>query len=246
MFTMKIVDTDAFLDMPATAQNLYFHLNMRADDDGFIDKARRIMRDVRATEDDLKILLAKSFLIEFEGGVYVIKHWWMHNTLQKDRYHATSYIEEKNMLKVKKNKAYSLNDNGMITECYQNDNAGLGLDIDLDKGLDIDKGKDKKCDTELTDFNYEGAWKSTYNIYPKKKNAASAKTEWMNILLKYSKDKHFDIAHDIFLATKKYINDYKKTNSDDETFRFIPSYDVFLKEDCEDFMCQLEKETEND
>ena len=133
MFAMSIIDSDAFLDMPSTAQNLYFHLNMRADDDGFIGNARRIMRDVRATEDDLKILLAKSFLIEFDGSVYVIKHWWLHNTLRSDRYVATTYTDEKSMLTVKENKAYTLSGNQMATKWQPLGNADIDKDIDIDK-----------------------------------------------------------------------------------------------------------------
>ena len=106
---MKIVDSDAFLEMPLSSQCLYFHLNMRADDDGFVGNPRKIMRMIQATEDDLKILLAKRFLIMFEDNVVVVKHWWMHNTLAKDRYNETSYIDDKAQLYIKENKAYSLN-----------------------------------------------------------------------------------------------------------------------------------------
>ena len=106
---MKIVDSDAFLEMPLSSQCLYFHLNMRADDDGFVGNPKKIMRMIQATEDDLKILLAKRFLIMFEDNVVVVKHWWMHNTLAKDRYNETSYIDDKAQLYIKENKAYSLN-----------------------------------------------------------------------------------------------------------------------------------------
>lgn len=151
MFTMKIVDSDAFLDMPLSTQCLYFHLNMRADDDGFIGNPKKIMRMIGASEDDLKILLAKRFLLIFEDSVVVVKHWWMHNTLAKDRYHETSYTDEKALLKIKENKAYTLgsegqeikpieNDIKMLTDCKQNVNSDLGLD--LDKDLDKDKEKD--------------------------------------------------------------------------------------------------------
>lgn len=121
MFTMKIVDSDAFLDMPLSTQCLYFHLNMRADDDGFIGNAKKIMRMIGASEDDLKILIAKKFLLYFDTGIIVIKHWWMHNTLAKDRYNETAYIEEKSSLKIKDNKSYTFNtdDTKMLTNCYQ-------------------------------------------------------------------------------------------------------------------------------
>ena len=106
---MKIVDSDAFLEMPLSTQCLYFHLNMRADDDGFVGNSKKIMRMIGANEDDLKILFAKRFLIYFEDSVVVIKHWWIHNTLSKDRYSETTYIDDKAQLYVKENKAYTLN-----------------------------------------------------------------------------------------------------------------------------------------
>lgn len=160
MFTMKIVDSDAFLDMPLSAQCLYFHLNMRADDDGFIGNPKRIMKIVGAADDDLKLLIAKSFLLTFENGVIVIKHWRMHNTLSKRRYHETQYIDEKGTLLIKKNGSYSLtsgepiNDSGLLgifelngeqtenkwrTNGEQMENADLDLDLGLDLALDQDR-----------------------------------------------------------------------------------------------------------
>lgn len=108
MFSKQITDTDAFLDMPATAQNLYFHLNMHADDDGFLGNAKTIRRMVGASEDDLKILVAKQFILVFPDGVSVIRDWHIHNYIQKDRYHPTIYQDDKNQLEVSKNKQYLL------------------------------------------------------------------------------------------------------------------------------------------
>lgn len=110
MFNMKIVDSDAFLDMPLSTQCLYFHLNMRADDDGFVGNPRRIVRLINANDDDLKLLLTKKFILAFESGVIVIKHWRIHNTISSNAYNETSYLEEKAMLLLKDNKSYSLNE----------------------------------------------------------------------------------------------------------------------------------------
>lgn len=107
MFTKSIIDSDAFLEMPLSAQALYFHLNMRADDDGFVNNPKRITDYVSASADDLKILLAKRFIIRFDSGVIVIKHWRMHNTLKSDRYHPTDYQDELALLCIKPNKAYT-------------------------------------------------------------------------------------------------------------------------------------------
>lgn len=108
MFSKQITDTDAFLDMPATAQNLYFHLNMHADDDGFLGNAKTIRRMVGASEDDLKILVAKQFILIFPDGVSVIRDWHIHNYIQKDRYHPTIYQDDKKKLEVSKNKQYQI------------------------------------------------------------------------------------------------------------------------------------------
>lgn len=107
MFTQKIIDSDAFLEMPMSTQALYFHLAMRADDDGFINNPKKIMRSVGASEDDLKLLVLKRYIIGFERGIIVIKHWWMHNTLRKDRYKPTQYQEELAMLDIKENRSYT-------------------------------------------------------------------------------------------------------------------------------------------
>ena len=112
MFAKTIIDSDAFLDMPLSTQALYFHLSMRADDDGFINNPKKIQRMVGASDDDLKLLCAKRFIIPFESGIVVIKHWKIHNYIQKDRYKETMYQEEKALLDVKDNKAYT-----MLPEC---------------------------------------------------------------------------------------------------------------------------------
>lgn len=108
MFAKTIIDSDAFLDMPLSSQTLYFHLSMRADDDGFINNPKKIQRMIGASDDDLKILIAKKFIIPFESGIVVIKHWKIHNYIQKDRYKETIYQEEKAKLITKENESYSL------------------------------------------------------------------------------------------------------------------------------------------
>ncbi len=107
MFRLDVLETDAFMDMPLTTQALYFHLNMRADDDGFIGNPKQIVRLIGASQDDLKLLIAKKFVLTFEDGVIVIKHWRMHNTLSANRYKETNFLEDKAMLRLKENKSYS-------------------------------------------------------------------------------------------------------------------------------------------
>lgn len=107
MFSLKITNSDPFTSMPLSTQCLYFHLSMNADDDGFIDGVKRIRNMINATEDDLRLLLSKGFVIPFESGVCVIKHWRIHNYIQKDRYTPTMYEEEKQLLSVDKRGAYT-------------------------------------------------------------------------------------------------------------------------------------------
>lgn len=144
MFNLDVLDTDAFLDMPLSAQALYFWLCMRADDDGFISNPKRIKDYIGASDDDLKLLVMKRFIITFEDGVIVIKHWRMHNTIQKDRYNHTNFQEDFKMLGILENKTYTLGEDGMETKCIQNvsTDIGLGLDIDSDSGLDLGLEKD--------------------------------------------------------------------------------------------------------
>jgi hypothetical protein len=104
---------------------------MSADDDGFVNNPKRIQRLVGASDDDFKLLVAKSFIILFESGIIVIKHWKMHNYIQSDRYKPTDYIEEKSMLGLKKNKSYTLSNNELDTKCIQDVSVGkdrLGKD----------------------------------------------------------------------------------------------------------------------
>lgn len=119
MFTQEITDSDAFLEMPVSTQNLYFHLGMKCDDDGFCNKIRNVMTTCKANDDDFKLLVAKRFVILFESGVMVVKHWKMHNYIQNDRYKETSFIEEKSRLYIKENRAYTL-DSTQGVPCIQN------------------------------------------------------------------------------------------------------------------------------
>ena len=164
MFAKTIVDSDAFLDMPLSTQALYFHLSMRADDDGFINNPKKIQRMIGAADDDLKILVTKKFIIPFESGIVVIKHWKIHNYIRNDRYKETVYKEEKQQLNEKENKAYTLSDTVGIPDGIPNDNqmetqVRLGKDsigkdsidknsIDKDNIVDMEEKKKEKANTK--------------------------------------------------------------------------------------------------
>ena len=115
MFAKTIIDSDAFLDMPTSARLLYYDLSMRADDDGFINSPKKIIRMTGASDDDLKVLIAKKFVIPFENGIVVIKHWLIHNYIRKDTYNETQYKEQKAMLTLDENKSYKL----ISSECIR-------------------------------------------------------------------------------------------------------------------------------
>ena len=163
MFAKTIIDSDAFLEMPLSTQALYFHLSMRADDDGFLNNAKKVMRMIGANQNDLDLLLVKNFVIKFEDGICVIKHWRIHNYIQTDRYHETMYKDNKNLLNIDENKAYTLKNTGkklegnriieviepMDTECIQ-DVSKMDTQVRLELGKDsigknsIEKKKEKK------------------------------------------------------------------------------------------------------
>ena len=128
MFAKTIIDSDAFLDMSLSTQALYFHLSMRADDDGFVNNPKKVQRMIGCSDDELKMLIAKKFIIPFESGVCVIKHWRIHNYIQKDRYKETVYKDEKAHLILKNNKAYKYVDTPCIQSVYN-----LETQIRLDK-----------------------------------------------------------------------------------------------------------------
>ena len=143
MFAKTIIDSDAFLDMPLSTQALYFHLSMRADDEGFINNPKKIQRMISASEDDLKLLIAKNFVIPFESGIVVIKHWRIHNYIRADRLMKTVYKEERELLDIKDNGSYTIitknqvsdkcqsSDGQMTDKCQSSDSIGkvrLGKD----------------------------------------------------------------------------------------------------------------------
>lgn len=198
MFAKTIVDSDAFLDMPVTARLLYYDLSMRADDDGFINSPKKIQRMIGASDDDLKVLIAKKFIIPFESGVVVIKHWRIHNYIQKDRYKPTVYKEEMAKLEIKDNNSYSLE-----TKCIQN---GYSLDTQVRLGKDS-IGKD----------NINIVSSSPETVKEFKKNYAEfvsmTKEEYKKLVDKYGKDftdKCIEVLDNYKGSSgKKYKSDYR-------------------------------------
>lgn len=132
MFAKTIIDSDAFLDMPLSTQALYFHLSMRADDEGFVNNPKKIARMIGADDDSLKLLILKHFILPFDSGIVVIKHWRIHNYIQRDRFKETAYAEERAQLEIKKNGAYTIKANGSETGSIQ---ASSNLDTECIQGV---------------------------------------------------------------------------------------------------------------
>ena len=191
MFSLDVVNTDLFLDMPVSAQCLYFHLGMRADDDGFIASPKQIMRMATCTQDDMKILVSKGFVIPFESGIVVIRHWKQHNYIQSDRYRKTKYTEEKDRLELKEN-VYVLD-----TECIQSSSK-----VDTQYRLSKDIVRDR-------DNNYSVHFESFWNAYPRKKEKAKA-YKCYNARLKdgYSEE-------ELLTAAAEYAKECKKRKTEE-------------------------------
>lgn len=177
MFAKTIIDSDAFIDMPVTARLLYYDLGMRADDDGFVNSPRKIMRIIGASLDDLNILCAKKFIIPFSNGVIVIKHWRINNSIQADRYHETKYAELKAQLVLDENKSYRLLEDPMYTTCIQDgykmdtqvrlgkDSVDREIYITDSSSLSLDEdSKKKRSSKKVSNEKFE----RFYQAYPKK------------------------------------------------------------------------------
>lgn len=163
MFSPDIVCSDDFLDMPASSRELYFQLGMRADDDGFV-QPRVIMRTIGASADDLKVLLTKRFLLPFESGVVVVKHWLIHNMIRLDRYKPTRFQEEKKALFIKENNAYTDKEIGkkfLATKRQPNVNQSAPQ-------VRLGKVRLSKDRLEHTEGVYSEDFVSFWNSYPKK------------------------------------------------------------------------------
>lgn len=182
MFAKRIIDSGSFLTMPLSAQALYFHLNMRADDDGFLDNAPQVQQYVRASEDDLKILLAKGYLIPFDSGVVVIRHWRIHNYIRKDTYHETLYTEEKSMLTEEPMKPYGIK--GSVDPSTARPRV---VDVDKNRIDKISIDKSRVVETAPTDDeiieSIKSAFNSQSNITAKIQVIPPLNRRWNNIML---------------------------------------------------------------
>lgn len=190
MFSKQIIDSDAFLEMPLSTQALYFHLSMRADDDGFLNNAKKVMKIIGANQNDYDLLVAKSFIIQFSDGICVIKHWRINNYLRKDRYTETIYQEEKAMLTMQPNGRYSLKDSIREMDDFP---VGIPLVDRSDTQNRIEKNREEKNsiysaeklhDEQSLDDFFESIWK----LYPIKKGKGQVSTSRKKALQKIGYD----------------------------------------------------------
>ena len=212
MFSKKVVDCDTFLDMPLSTQCLYFHLALRADDDGFVNKVKRIMRMIGSSDDDLRILIAKDFVKTFESGLIVITHWKVHNYIQKDRYRASEY-PEKDLLTVSKSGIYvfsELNENEPIciqdgnnsdTECTQVVSVGKNIDKNrVNKEIiNICPSDDEQKHVSSLEEGFEKCWSE----YPRKMGKKKAFEAFKRSI------KRGATVDEILLGIRYYVEDIK-------------------------------------
>lgn len=212
MFSLDIVDTDKFLDMPSSTQALYFHLGMRADDDGFVSSPKRITKTANCAEDDLKLLITKGYLIPFESGVVVISDWKINNELKKDRYKPTIHLSEFEKIQTQKNKSYSLIKSMTDTKCFRNVSEmdtqdSIGKDSIGKDSIDKELGEVPKKKTSEETIN------STINSYTDNPELKQALNDFIEMrkrmkkpptvrALKLCLKKLDDLAIDDFIKTK--------------------------------------------
>ena len=183
MFSKKIVDTDAFLDMPSTARLLYYDLAMRADDEGFIGSPKGVMRTTGASNDDMNILIMRKFVIPFDSGVVVIRHWKIHNYIQNDRFKPTVYVEEKAQLSKGSDNAYQVDTNRIQNVSSLDTQVRLGKDS---KGKDSIGEVKSIAHPEVSGVVEETPFDIFWKAYPRKTGKGDARKKFAKALTKTS------------------------------------------------------------
>lgn len=236
MFSDEITTSDAFLDMPTESQTLYFHLGMSADDDGFISNTKMIQRVIGASDDSLKILFAKKFLLQFPNGICVVKHWRINNQIRKDRYTETKYVNEKSQLFIRANGAYTTNPDDAI-KVPKGHFLPLGNQVATDGQPSIGKvsiGKDSKHTppkaddvtiepTDETEYAYDPLFLKFWPLYPKRVGKGAAYRAWKKIKPAPSQ-KLFDKIR-LKLDVQRETPDWKKENG-----KYIPHPATYLNQ----------------
>lgn len=220
MFAKSIVLSDAFLDMPLTARCLYFTLGMLADDDGFVGNPKAIMRQCGASQDDMAVLLQKRFILAFESGVIVIKHWRMNNYLRNDRHNETTYKEELALLKIDNKGAYTEKDNVGIPGGRQVVYPGkYSIDKSSIDNNTIVHAISKKEFEEQCSNEFKGLW----DMYPRKQGKTNAWKAYLKARLNGA------VYSDIENGLKNYIAYIKKNKTE---ARYIKMGSTWFNQKC--------------
>lgn len=178
MFAKTIVTSDAFLDMPLSARCLYFSLGMLADDDGFVNSPKSVMRQVGATLDDIRILISKKFIIEFEDGVIAIKHWRINNFLRRDRHNETKYKDHAAEIKVDENGSYTLNGDGTpLVDIWLTN----GTPSDDQRSTEVSVGKDSIGEDSVDKDNDITTIPSSSPFLPSRESASTTPPHFLEV-----------------------------------------------------------------
>ncbi len=232
MLSKQIIDTDLFLNMPATSQNLYFHLLLRADDEGFISNPKTVSKMLGASEDDLKVLIGRQFLINFDSGVVVIKHWHIHNYIRKDRFKETLNTEEKGQITLNSNDVYERYTNGQPNDNQRLTQDRLGKDrlgkdninIYIGEQAHLDTDNDhSKNDSQMEHID-EGSKDKSYAMVSVSNNDCSKSksyTEAYKIIIDYLNEKAQSKFKYTTKATKSHINARLKEGFTVDDFKYV-------------------------
>ena len=233
MFSLDVIDTDKFLDMPATSQNLYFHLGLRADDDGFVSSPKKITKLVNCGSDDLNVLISRGFVIPFDDGIMVITHWKQNNYIQADRYKRTLYQEQLSQLTVN-NGVYEL-DTGRIHDVSKME-AQVSIELDnnilCSPGAEPDKTGDNDSDLERLKTDFE----KIYAIYPKKRGKAKAFEYYCAYVKKgrcINKVRYRLTNKQVYLAVRAYTREREEEGTELDYYK---NFDTFMSKAIIDYL----------
>lgn len=242
MFSLDVVDTDSFLDLPISSQALYFHLGMRADDDGFVSSPKRVTAMIGANQDDLKLLIAKGFAIALRNGIVVIRHWRQNNYIQKDRYKETVYREELALLSVE-NGTYELNVSKMDTSCIQDVSTGKDSIVhnilcspDGERECPKDEKLSQKPNKKTVLQQDAEDFEKIYAVYPKKRGKSKAFEYYRGYVGKgrvISGTRYHLDRKQIYLATVAYVQEKEEAGTE---LSFYQDFSTFLNKTVLDYL----------
>ncbi|MCI8564954.1 MAG: hypothetical protein HFI39_01325 [Lachnospiraceae bacterium] len=244
MFSLDVVDTDAFLDLPISSQALYFHLGMRADDDGFVSSPKRVTAMIGANQDDLKLLIAKGFAICLKNGIVVIRHWKQNNYIQRDRYKGTIYQEDLALLSVE-NGVYKEGASKMDTFCIQDVSTGkYSIDNNILCSPDGEREREKEenpllePDKKTALVQDKEDFEKIYGIFPKKRGRTRAFEYYRAYVGKgriIGGTRYRLAKRQIYLAVASYVQQMEEAGTE---LQFYQNFSTFMNKTILDYLPQ--------